>query len=121
MTLTDPCDPPAAINVPSLDDQQYSISDPAKTPYTHPEFVADPVYCKVTYSYDLGSITNNGGDTRSAVTRSDKTFSFFYDEDLAPVTPNPQTQVTQITATSFSEYATTQPATVVSGSFNTSF
>ena len=87
--LTDPCDPPASISVPSFTDQIYYISDPNKAQYTHPDFTADPSFCKVTYTYDLGSILNKDGVERSAVTNTGKVFDFFYDEDLAPVQPNP--------------------------------
>ena len=28
-------------------------------PYTHPDFVADPVFCPVRYEYDVPSLQNN--------------------------------------------------------------
>ena len=84
VVLEDPCDPPDSISKPPFTGQTYTISDANKADYTHPEFEVSPDICKVGYTYDLGSITNKGGDARSAITRTDETFSFFYDEDLAP-------------------------------------
>ena len=79
VVLEDPCDPPVSITVPALDDETYIITDTTEPDYTHPEFVADPSYCKVAYTYDLGSVNNKDGTAVSAITRSDKTFSWFYD------------------------------------------
>jgi len=56
--VQDPCDPPTSIDVPSFTDQNYSISDPNKAAYTHPDFMTSPSFCMVSYSYDLGFVLN---------------------------------------------------------------
>lgn len=79
VVLQDPCDPPVSITVPTLDDETYIITDTTEPDYTHPEFIADPSYCKVSYTYDLGTVNNKDGIPVSAISRADKTFSWFYD------------------------------------------
>ena len=67
----------------------------SKTPadtYTHPVFTVSPSYCGLVYEYSIGKIT--GQPTESAVTRSDKTFSFSYNKKLTTYTSTQTITVT---------------------------
>jgi len=83
-TLVDPCNPPDSVTAgAALENQEYTITDTTKT-YTHPEnWVITPAYCPLSYTYEIADITNMPG--ASAITRVDKTFSFYYDSDLIPL------------------------------------
>ena len=77
----------------------------------HPEFIVNPAYCQVAYTYAETKFTNDSGIETSAITNTDADFSIFYAADLSPVLPTPQPQQVTITATSISMYVT-DPATV---------
>ena len=74
--LSDPCDPPNSITVPTLDDQDYVITD-FKIPYTHPVFVADPSFCPVRYEYDVPALRN--GNMLIEKKDGDRYFETYYD------------------------------------------
>ena len=95
--LLDPCEAPV-ITVPTLENQVYRLTAEAK-PYEHPVFTVEPEICDVVYTYDVRNL--NAGD--SAIVRSDKTFTIFYNNDDSPISPVAQTQLVTITATSGSE------------------
>jgi len=78
-----------------MDDQVYRLTSKAEI-YTHPEFTIEPVFCQLTYTYNVQSL--NAGD--SAIVRNDKVFTIFYNNNDSPINPVPQTQVVTITATS---------------------
>jgi len=85
ITLVDPCDPPASLSKPAIVNQVYTITDDNADPYTHPEFVVSPLYCPVTYQYNVSLLSNN----ESAITQDSvdkKKFTFFYNQDLDPLT-----------------------------------
>ena len=66
--------------------QTYIITD-AALEYTHPDFVADPTYCPLDYTYDVTEFKNKNDVDTNAITRTDKSFSIEYSDDLSPVTP----------------------------------
>ena len=57
-TFVDPCDPPESIVAPAFDHQVYTITDTSYPDYTHLDFIISPDYCKIDYTYELGSITD---------------------------------------------------------------
>ena len=59
-------------------------------------FTINPDFCEIVYTYNVQSL--DAGD--SAITRTDKTFNIFYNNDNSPISPSAQTQVVTITATS---------------------
>lgn len=72
------------------------------------------------------SLTDGDGQDASAITdpsgaQADRTFSFFYDQDVAPVAPTAQTQTVTVTATSGSLYSPTQPRETSTATFVLSF
>ena len=75
--------------------------------YTHPNFVADPSYCPLDYTYVETTFKNKNGADTNAITRVDQKFTVSYSDDLSPVTPTKQVQVVTITAKSKSKYLTT--------------
>ena len=83
--LLDPCASPT-ITVPELEDQVYRLTSDAK-PYEHPLFTVEPSICKITLTYDVQDL--NAGD--SAIVRDDRTFTIFYNNDDAPISPVAQT------------------------------
>ena len=85
-TLKDPCDPPVSVAISALTDQTYTLTTTGAT-YTHPEFSVAPSYCPLTYTYSETTLTDGNGDIDSAIDRTDKTFTFSYDKDDAPVNP----------------------------------
>ena len=97
LTLVDVCDPPTSITAPALTDQSYTITDIAYPDYTHPSWTVVPNYCPVKYVYS----TTNLPDNSSAITRSDETFSFRYDD---PIDYENDSQITTITGESYSIY-----------------
>jgi hypothetical protein len=68
VTLVDPCDPPTSLTLVSLTDQEYTITETAKT-YTQPDWTIAPSYCPFTYEYTIADITNVAGAT--AISRTD--------------------------------------------------
>ena len=123
VTLVDPCDPPNSVvapTTPAFADQSYIITDASKD-YTHPDFVVEPLYCPVTYSYVVTDFTDDSSTPASAITRVDETFTFEYGADLSPVSPTAQTQTVTVTATSTSIYTTVNTAVTASDSFDLSF
>ena len=114
ISLVDPCDPPQSITSPGLTNQVYTITDANATPYTHPSFTSDPVYCPIEYTYSETKLS--AGD--SAISSLGATTEFFYDKDLAPLG---QTQTVTVTATSNSIYGTTQTQVVQSDTYELSF
>lgn len=94
ITLLDPCDPPRSVGSPVLQNQQYTLNDLSRPFYKHPNFIADPSYCKLSYSYEISKILDDEGNEVSAITQQPlDTFTFEYTKDLAPVRPVPQKQV----------------------------
>jgi len=89
--------------------------------YTHPNFVADPVFCPLTYTYTETPLTDANGNTDTAISRTDETFTFTYNKDDAPVNPVAQTQTVTITATSGSLYTQSFPSKTASNSFDLTF
>ena len=82
IVLSDPCNPPASITTPTLDDQDYVITD-HMIPYTHPDFVADPAFCPVRYEYDVPSLRN--GNKIIEQKGGDQKFETYYEADLSPI------------------------------------
>ena len=70
----------------------------------HADFQVVPNVCDLRYVYTETKFTDDDGNPAYAITRSDKTFSFFYNADLSPVTPVAQTQVVTIKAVGYSLY-----------------
>ena len=105
ISLVDPCDPPVSITSQGLTNQVYTITDTNATPYTHPVFISDPVYCEIDNTYSETKLS--AGD--SAISTLGSTTEFFYDKDLAPLG---QTQTVTVTATSNSIYGRTQSPVV---------
>ena len=66
----------------------------------HPEFISDPVYCPIDYTYSETELS--AGD--SAISTLARTTEFFYGKDLEPLG---QTQTVTITATSNTIYGRT--------------
>ena len=120
-TLSDPCDPPLSITVASLVDQTYRLADMSAAPYTHADFTVVPDYCPLKYTYSETSLTDSDGNSDTAISRTDKTFTFSYNKDDAPVSPVAQTQTVTITATSDSKYPTSFPKKSESASFDLDF
>jgi len=117
LVLTDVCDPPTALNAPTLTDQTYIVTDVAHPTYTHQAFTATPSYCPFDLSYTLGTIS---GTSDSALTRSGTTFSFSYNSEISDYST--VTQTTTITASHKSIYnASPVGPTTQSASFTTSF
>ena len=81
ISMVDPCDPPVSITSPGLTNQVYTITDDNATPYKHPDFVSDPVYCPIDYTYLETKL--EAGD--SAISTLAGTTEFFYDKDLEPL------------------------------------
>ena len=99
LEFIDPCDPPLAIYGPVLTNQVYTLTDDSKAPYTVPDFVVSPSFCKVEYTYTKTDLL--AGDSAVELTAdTDKTFEFFYNKDLAPLS---QVQTVTVTATSTSD------------------
>ena len=119
-TLKDPCDPPVSVTKAALTDQTYTLTTTDST-YTHPVFTVVPAFCPLTYSYSETSLTDGDGNSDTAISRVDKTFSFFYDKDNAPVNPVAQKQTVTITATSGSKYPTVFPSQTDNESFDLTF
>ena len=116
MTVSDPCDPPV-LSPATLTNQVYTVTDPAHSDYTHADFTVSPSYCPFNYSYSTTTILDSGD---SAITRTDKTFAFFYDKEISDYAT--AKQVTTVTATSYSIYNTSpaSPATTFA-TFDTTF
>ena len=69
----------------SLTNQVYIITNANAIPYLHPDFNVEPSYCPLIYSYS--EILLDDGDSAMELPSSgDKTFTFYYDKDLAPLT-----------------------------------
>jgi hypothetical protein len=110
ITLLDPCDPPNSVTHRDLVDQSYRLADLSAPTYTHANYDVDPVYCLLTYIYSETKLTDGEGNADvTAISRDDKTFTFFYNKDDAPVSPVAQTQTVTVTATSDSKYETSYP------------
>jgi len=102
--LLDPCNPPDSVSAPGLENQVYTISDAFATPYTHSQFTVVPDVCELRYVYSETKFIDNDGLEANAISRTDETFSFFYDDDLSPVKPVAQTQTVTIRAIGYSKY-----------------
>ena len=74
-----------------LVNQVYTLSDMSGPTYTHPEFTVVPNYCPLTYTYSETYLTDANGNTDTAISRTDETFTFSYNKDDAPVNPVAQT------------------------------
>ena len=97
-TLVDPCSPPTSLTKATLTDQDYTITDTAKT-YTHPEWTIDPSFCPFTYDYVIADIVDVANV--KAISRIDNIFTTYYDANLLPIG---KTETVTITATSGSIY-----------------
>ena len=73
-TLVDPCDPPASIQVVSLPDQVYTITDDSAPVLIRQDFTSSPAYCPLVYTYTINDITNLVG--KSAITLDEGAFVF---------------------------------------------
>lgn len=104
MTLLDPCDPPIRVQSSVLIDQEYTISDANKAPYTHAPYIVEPDYCVLEYSYETTALVDGSGNAAQVISyvEGTKTFSFFYDKDLAPM--DQPKLVVSLTAVSVSIY-----------------
>ena len=51
ITLTDPCNAPVSVTKPGLASPQTYIITDAALEYTHPDFVVDPTFCPLVYTY----------------------------------------------------------------------
>jgi len=117
LTVLDPCDPPISLTAAALTDQVYTITDTEHPDYTHPDYTIVPPFCPFRYTYSTTTILSTGD---SAITRADKTFSFFYDQPISDYTA--AVQVTTVTATSYSIYNPTPAAPLTaSETFDTTF
>lgn len=79
-----PCAPPKKVTKPSdVSNQSYTITDKNAAPYTIGSFSVEPDFCGATTEVEVSPLANG----KSAITVSDdqKTFSFFYDDDLSPI------------------------------------
>ena len=81
ISVIDPCDKPVSIIAPTLEAQEYTITDSAKT-YKIPVFIPDPAWCDINYSYSVDIPAVN-----SAVTfypdASERLFTFEYTASLS--------------------------------------
>ena len=59
------------------------LGDTNATPYVHADFIVDPNFCPLEYSYDISKLTNATPD--SAIMQTDKTFNFSYLVSRAPL------------------------------------
>ena len=84
-TLVDPCDPPTSMTGEDLTNQVYTITDDVATPYLHPDFDVEPSYCPLIYSYTKTPL-DDGDSALGLPTSDDKTFTFYYDKNLDPLT-----------------------------------
>ena len=80
ITITDPCDDPVIVTASSLIAQEYTITD-SPAIYQIPVFIADPLWCDISYSY---AITDISGDASLSFNPDPSTpeFTFAYDSDL---------------------------------------
>jgi len=126
VTIKDPCDPPTLVRLPNYENQVLTITDNAKTSYTMPEATIEPDYCPYTAKLEISKL-NDGStaiDSLPEGTYTDQTsflFNFYYDKDLKPIRPVPQTQTVTLTVTAMSKYSTGTQKTVESDSWELSF
>ena len=76
-----------------------------------PEAIIEPDYCAYSANLQISKLNNGATAITSDPegTYTDKTsftFNFFYDTDLKPVRPVPQTQTVPLTVTAKSLYST---------------
>lgn len=81
--LLDPCNPPNSIEPAQLIDQTLVLGATDTPSYQHDDFVVDPAFCPVEYSYDISLLTN--AIPNSAITRVDKRFFFEYLNGIEPL------------------------------------
>ena len=62
MTIIDPCDAPVSLVPSTPTDQEYTITQ-NKFSYQVPAFDADPVWCAITYSYQIFDIAGDASLT----------------------------------------------------------
>ena len=60
--LTDPCDPPSEIVIPSYVNQSYVLTKLSQS-YVSPFFETTPSYCPLTYSQTITKFSDNQGTT----------------------------------------------------------
>lgn len=87
------------------------------TSYTLPVTTIDPAFCVIDFTYTVPDLANGN----SAITRTEQVFDFFYNTDLSPVTPTPQTLTVTVLATSDSLYTKANAASTVTKSFDLTF
>ena len=98
-----------SVTSPGLTNQTYIITQAQKT-YTHPNFVSDPAYCELEYTYSMTRFTDDSSQPASAIspltatTSSPQQFAIQYSADLSPVKPIAQKQVVTVSARSYSKY-----------------
>lgn len=101
-----------------MTNQTYIITEAQKT-YTHPDFVVDPAYCEIEYSYTMTKFTDDSGEPASAITPTTATtsspqqFTIEYSADESPVKPMAQKQVVTVDAKSYSKYDNSNMKTTV--------
>ena len=103
VTFTDPCDSPKSITAPAFVDQQYILTNKNAAPYTtSPVFTVDPSYCPYTFVWTITNLESVlPGSPVSAISRTDNTFNFLYEDQLPNMT---QKQTVTAIATTYSKY-----------------
>ena len=79
ITVIDPCDAPVGITSYELVDQEYTVTQTLFA-YQIPPFVANPLWCDITYSYSVTDVAGDAAITFDTVTQ---TFMFDYSADLS--------------------------------------
>jgi len=103
LVLVDPCDPPLSVFSPATPSYIYTLTDPNAIDHVITDFVIEPDFCQLTFTYDVTTFTDSQGNQASAVTNNqDGTFSFFYDADDSPLRPVAQTQNVTVVGTTTS-------------------
>ena len=73
----------------------YIVNDSNLRTYTHEEFVVDPDYCPIQYTYVETPFDDADGNEATTISRIDKTYTFTWTKDLSPVG---QTQTATVSA-----------------------
>lgn len=60
--LDDPCDPPQSITSPGIaSPYEYILTDQDAADKTHPDFLVEPDFCEVVYTYSITEFTDSNG------------------------------------------------------------
>ena len=80
ITVIDPCDEPVSVTSKTLTDQEYTITQAEQT-YQVPVYDADPVWCAITYSYEIVDIAGDAAMTFDSDAAA-RQFAFSQNTDL---------------------------------------